>query len=98
MQIFKDKELTQEIGTNFDFGIVPAGETRTYEYYVKNNKSSLLKQLTFSVAHEELKILEYPTEIQAFDVKKLVIVWSPSVTLEEGLRVELRVLGIELFG
>lgn len=98
MKIYSDKELKNEIGTQFDFGVLPAGTSKIYEYWIKNDKSSVLKQLTFSLAHEELKIVEAPTEIIAFDVKHLAIQWDAAISREEGLKVDLRVLGIELFG
>ena len=97
MKIYKDKNLTQEIEL-LDFGIVLAGESKTFTFYVLNNSNALLKDLEFTVDHDELEILKSPNELTAQAVGDLVIEWSPSVTLKEGLKSQLKIKGTELWG
>ena len=97
MRIFKDKELTQEI-IELDLGIVEAGETKTFMFYVLNDSKANLHELKFSILHDEVKIIEAPKELSSYANDELTIEWNPSVTLKEGLKAQLRVEGKELWG
>jgi len=97
MKIFKDSKYTQEIEL-LDFGILPAGESKTYVFYVLNDSNALLKDLEFIVDHNELKILEFPKELNTQTVGELTIEWSHSVTLKEVLKTQLKIKGTELWG
>jgi hypothetical protein len=97
MKIYLDKDLTQEI-TLLDLGIVPAGETKQFIFYVFNDSGAHLKELEFSVEHEEVKITQAPEELIAHDSDQLILRWSPSVTLKEGLKAQLNISGTELWG
>lgn len=99
MKIYKDKNLTKELeGNIFDLGIVPAGESKEYNFWVLNESPSHLIDLKFIVEHDEVKILKYPKELHSNSVGELVIKWSPSVTLKQGLETKVRVTGKELWG
>lgn len=98
MKIYKDKNLTQEIKDKADFGIVPAGETKRFKFWVLNDSSAKLIGLVFVVEHKELKIIEFPEELHSNSIGELLIEWSPSVTLKQGLRATLKVNGKELWG
>lgn len=97
MKIFSNKELTQEI-TGLDLGIVEAGEIKEFTFYILNDSSAYLKELDFNVEHQEVKIISAPKELPAQSNDKLIIKWSPSVTLKEGLKAQLRIKGKELWG
>ena len=96
MKIFKDKELTQEVEV-LDLGIVPAGETKKYTFFVYNELKADLKELEFKIAHKEVKILSSPVLMNAESKDDLVIEWSPSITLKEGLKAALLIDGLELW-
>ena len=98
LRIYKDKELTQEIVSVFDLGIVPAGTIKSFTFWVLNDSSAKLKTLKFSIEHQEVKITKSPEELEAHENSQLVLSWSPSVTLKEGLKARLRISGIELWG
>ena len=98
MKIYADKNLTQELVEVLDFGIVPAGETKTFTFYVSNDSSAYLRELEFILDHNELEILEFPKELLTHAVGELIIEWSPSVTLKQGLKAQLRIQGKELWG
>jgi hypothetical protein len=98
MKIYKDKNLTQELVEILDFGILEAGNTKQFTFYILNDTNAHLKELEFTIEHKELKILEYPQDLTAQTVGKLIIEWNPSITLKEGLKANLRVSGKELWG
>lgn len=97
MKIFKDKNLTQE-SEILDFGILEAGDTKQFTFYVSNDSLAFLKELEFIVEHKELEIEEAPHELLAYASDKIVIKWEASVTLKEGLKAILHVKGKELWG
>ena len=97
MKIFKDKELMEEISI-LDFGIVPAGETERFKFWVMNDSNAFLKDMEFSIEHAEVEVIEAPKNLNAKEVRELTIEWSPSITLKEGLKASLRIRSIELWG
>lgn len=97
MRIYEDSLMTKEVSV-FDFGIVPAGETKQFRYWVVNDSNAHLRDLKFSIDHEEVEILEAPEELMHKAVGELVLEWSPSITLKEGLRAQIKISGIELWG
>ena len=96
MKLYKDKGLTQEVKA-LDFGIVPAGETKKYEFFIHNDTKAWIRELKFKVGHTEVRVIDAPTQLEAGDRGILVLEWSPSVTLKEGLRAKLAIEGIELW-
>lgn len=97
MKIYKDKNLTEEI-TDLDLGILEAGESKVYTYYIKNDSNAELKNLNFSVEHKEVKVIEAPKTLTTQASAELKIEWKASVTLKEGLKTPLKISGIELWG
>ena len=63
MKIFKDALMTQEVDI-LDLGIVPAGETKKYAYYVFNDVSALIIDLQFTVEHKEVKVVKAPETLK----------------------------------
>ena len=97
MKIYKDRNLTDEV-TTLDLGILPAGERFDYTFYVFNNSEATLRDMEFKVDHPEIMIMDYPEALAPQGIDKLVIRWIPSITLKEGLKVELKIIGKELYG
>lgn len=98
MKIYLDKKLTREIeDKTFDLGVVLAGETKQFEFWVLNDSNAYLKKLEFKIEHKEVKVIEAPTELQAQATGKLLLEWSPSITIKEGLKAVLRLRGRELW-
>jgi len=96
MKYYKDKALTIEVKT-LDFGIVPAGEPRKFEFFVQNNTKAWIRELKFKVEHTEVRVIEAPTELEANQMGVLIVEWNPSVTLKEGLCAPIYVDGKELW-
>ena len=97
IRIYKDKDLMEEI-TVLDMGIVNAGEVEKFTFWIKNISNAFLRQLEFSIEHSEVEILSAPVQLNAQAVDELVVEWSPTITLKEGLKAQLRVRGEELWG
>ncbi len=89
MKIFKDKDLKYEVIGEFDLGIVDAGKSKDYEYYIVNETSNDLVDLTISTMSEELKIVQYPTQLKSHESIKIILKWTPSITIKKGLKTSL---------
>jgi hypothetical protein len=97
MKIYKDRDMTFEVDT-LDFGVVPAGDTERKTYWIYNDSNAYYQELEFIVEHIEVEVVDAPKELSAQAVAELIVEWSPSVTLKEGLRTRLRIKGKELWG
>jgi len=96
MKLYKNKNLTEEVDV-LDLGIVEAGETAFFTYYAYNETQAEMKMLLFKVDHPEVKIKTAPIELAPKAIAELIIQWSPSVTLKQGLKARLNISGIELW-
>ena len=97
MTIYEDQSLTKPVD-KLDLGIVPAGETKRYSVWILNDNGTLVKDLKFSIDHKEITIVQAPELMQPLDRQEIIFEWNPSVTLKEGLKTELKINGIELWG
>jgi hypothetical protein len=96
MKIYKDSSLQHEVQV-LDLGIVEAGESRNFLFYVQNDLAAEVRELNFKVEHKEVKVLDAPNILLSKEVGELKIQWNPSITLKEGLRAQLTISGIELW-
>lgn len=97
MKLYSDKDLLDEI-TVLDLGIVEAGDVKEYIFYVQNDTDAYLKEIEFTVDHQEVDVVEAPFELSGRAVAELKIKWTPSITLKEGLRTPLRIRYKEQWG
>ena len=98
IRIYIDRDLTKEIqDKTFDLGIVPAGEVKKFEFWVLNDSRANLRILNFIIDHPEVRVAKAPTELKPDEAGRLILEWSPSVTLKQGLRATLKISGIELW-
>jgi len=95
MKFFKDEKLTQEV-TEFDLGIVPAGTTKTFTFYMLNDEAPLIN-LRFDIDNKEVKIIDFPKELDTNESSKLILSWTPSVTLKKGLKAQISITGEQLY-
>ena len=89
MKIYKNSSLTEEIVSELDLGIVDAGKSQIYEYYIMNELSNDLVDLTVTTVSNEVKILKYPTQLKARGSAPITLEWSPSMTIKKGLKTTL---------
>ena len=80
-----------------DLGVVQAGESKTYEFYVSNDSKAYLRNLRFGANHPEVNVLKYPESLDPEEIGLLIVEWKPSVTLKEGLRTTLQIEGKEIW-
>lgn len=97
LKIYKDRDLTQPV-IDLEFGILPAGETKRYTFYVSNQTPAMFKELKFEVEHSEIEIVKAPTDMISQSLAEIIFKWSPTVTLKEGLRASLHIQGKSLWG
>jgi hypothetical protein len=89
MKIFQNNQEIEKL----DLGIVSAGGSKEFVFEVLNDSKGYLKDLAFKVDHNEVKIVEAPALLDPNETKNLIIEWSPSLDLEEGLKVKLIIEG-----
>lgn len=91
MKLFYDQELTKEVPPDsvIDWGVVPAGETRDYTFYLHNDTAGYVLNLEVALDHPELFVLQAPAELASFETKELRIQWQCSVDLKQGLKAPL---------
>jgi hypothetical protein len=87
----------KEVVEQLDLGIVQAGESKTFEFYVNNDSNAELKDLTYSANHREIELISAPKELKPGAREKFVLKWSPSVTLKEALKASIHIEGKEIY-
>lgn len=113
MKLYTDKLLSELVNDTVSFGIVPVGESKTLELWIKNDSSpkatGLLKNLVFNVQclnpeteevieTEKVDILEAPSEMSPYAVAKIILKWEPAIDLEQGLKAKLSISGQKIIG
>lgn len=96
MKIYSDIELKNEI-TELDLGIVNAGESKEFIYYIHNEGIGNDIDLKFTVMDKDVSVVSQPNSIASEETKELVIKWSPSLTIKEGLTALLKIDGKTLW-
>lgn len=96
MKIYKDSSLKEEIKT-LDLGVVDAGTTKEFSFYVLNDTVAKLENIVFDINNTEVAIKIAPSELKANSSGELVVAWSPSITLKKGLKTILNVKANEIY-
>ena len=97
MKLYKDINKKHEI-KNLDLGVVEAGKSKTFEYYIYNDSKATLEEVAIEVSHHEVKILSAPEILTPWSTAKVRLEWNPSITLKEGLKTLLRITASEIWG
>jgi len=97
MKLYKDENLTQETN-DLDLGIVSAGNSKDFIFYLYNDVKAELTELSFTLTNSEVKVIEAPKILQFGEKGILKIRWTPSITLKQGLKTDLVINGYELYG
>jgi len=99
MKIFKNKEHTEEISLDkLDLGIVEAGETKEFEFYLVNDSKATLVALSFSTDNEEVKVISSPLTMLANGEDVLKLKCIPNIDLKEPIRANIEITGKEIYG
>lgn len=96
MKIYKDSALSIEIEL-LDLGIVQAGDSKEYEFYIYNETVAELVDLSFSIDSKEVEILSYPKTLKSKEKSELKLKYSPSINLKQGLKAILKFKGAEIY-
>ena len=97
MKFYKNENLTEELIT-LDLGIVEAGESKQFTFYVFNDSLAHLTDLEFEILHQEVIVISAPKDLLPQANSEFIIEWNPSVTLKEGLQARVSIKGKELWG
>ena len=98
MKIFADAELKEEVTTLLDLGIVEAGSTREFTFWLSNDSLAVIQDLEINIDHSEARILEAPRDLAPRGVAPFTIEYAPSVTLKQGLKTQILFKARELWG
>jgi len=96
MKIYSDFAKTKEIKGDLDLGVVQAGETKDIIFYVLNDSEATLVDLIFSADNKEVKIISAPKILLSGQTDKLVINYTPDISIEKKLNVSLNIEGTKL--
>lgn len=101
VKIFTDEnfknELKFEEGKSVaNLGTAMAGETTKFNFYIKNDGLADLVEMAIKVIvpkenRHEIKVVDFPTELNHKNWVKFVIEWTPNIDLQKGLK-----LGFEI--
>ncbi|MFW6173858.1 MAG: hypothetical protein ACOC5T_08950 [Elusimicrobiota bacterium] len=101
----KDKEEIEVL----DLGIVEAGKSKDYVFYIENNTDGKLIDIEVSLGsinqdekelkriREEVEIISSPTILHPYGTDVFKLKWSPNLTLKKGLKTTIRFKGKELY-
>jgi len=107
VRIYKDSEMRDEVeNKTMDLGIVDVGDTKEFEYWVLNDTKDELKFLKYVLRKidretgivtdeisEEAYVVEAPEEMLPHDSSILIVSYTPEISIDEGLRVQLEIRG-----
>ena len=96
MKIYSDFAKTKEIKGDLDLGVVQVGETKAITFYILNDSEATLTDLVFSINNKEVKIISAPKILLSGQTDKLVINYTPDISIEKKLNVSLNIGGIKL--
>lgn len=99
MKIYKNSNYTDLITDNIlDLGIGLAGHSYVHEYYLENDLKAELTDINFVMDSKEVKIISFPSHLQALEKSVLKLQWTPDVDIKAGLKTEITITGFELWG
>lgn len=91
-------DTENNIVKTLNLGIVEAGTSKEFRYFVYNDTEAELIDIEVFIDHKEIIILRHPKRIFAGEKAELKIKWSPSLTLKKGLKTSIQINGSEIYG
>lgn len=83
--------------SSLDLGILEAGTSKTYEFYLLNDSEAEVVDVKLEIANKEVSILSYPQKMSAGSKELFTIKWSPTLTIKKGLQTLIKVNATELY-
>ena len=78
-------KLGQEL-KELNLGIVNAGETKEFSYYLVNDSEADVTDIEIKIDHPEVVIIKTPKELRPQDRDEFTIKWSPPQQPKQGLK------------
>lgn len=88
LKYYKDPDLKIQVET-LDLGKLKAGHKKQFTYYVYNDNMNEIEEIKFSTEVKDIEILQAPEELKEKSKDKIVIEWSPSISIKQGLKAKL---------
>ena len=83
--------------SSVDLGIVEAGKSKTFDYFLLNDSMADVIDIEVEVPHNEVSIDQSPKLLASKEIGVVKIIWSPSLTLKQGLKTLIKIKGTELY-
>jgi len=90
----KQENIIEE---TIDLGIVEAGKSKEYTFYLYNDAADEVIDIKLELEHSEIEILKIPSDLGVKGKGELKIKWSPSLTVKKGLKVSFKIKATELY-
>jgi hypothetical protein len=85
------------IEDTIDLGIVEAGKSKEYTYYLYNDIADEIVDISMEIEHPEVEVVKVPSNLGVKGKDSLTIRWSPSLTVKKGLKVAFKIKATELY-
>lgn len=76
-----------------NFGVVPVDSEAVIELDVFNKGKNKLLDINVKAMHEDIKVDEYPKELDVGEKKRMVLKYKPKVQLDKGVNSEILITG-----
>ena len=83
--------------SSLDLGILEAGQSKKYEYYLYNEAEVEAVDIKVEIEHKEVFVLSAPKKLNAGEKQVFSIEWKPTLTIKKGLQTLIRVNAVELY-
>ena len=90
----KQENIIEE---TIDLGIVEAGKSKKYTFYLYNDAADEVVDIKLDVEHSEVEVVKIPSNLGVKGKDTLEIKWSPSLTVKKGLKVTFKIKATELY-
>lgn len=96
--LYKDRAMTEPI-TEVHFGVVEVGKSKQVEVYVHNETDAdfFIDRVRFDPFETGLEVVEYPNALAVGEMQRIVVKWSPPISLRRALITKIYVDGREIY-
>ena len=97
MKLLNDKQEEIPVNSDIFLGEVEVGTTKDFTFYLYNESKGMSLDIKVEAIEcnqlEDVKILEVPQTIDANTKKAFIVRWIPTLKVEAGLHMTLKVTG-----
>jgi hypothetical protein len=97
MKFYNAENSTAPI-EELDLGTVEAGKTKDFQFFIHNDSEAFLDKIEISTDSSEVKIISAPKTLKANEKVSFFVQYSPSITLKQGLKTNIKISAYEIWG